>query len=107
MKVYVGTASTAHSTFHVEKEEANPAIIHAEGGLSRGYNQARQAIERDLEHVMQSCTSQAKGTTYSIHYSDVNGLSRLENYILGLEIGMYFGEWRVIAFIPDKQVNAD
>lgn len=92
LKAFLKTASTAHSTFHVEKAEANPIILHAEGS-STGYKQAKHAIERDLKHVMRAHTAQDEAVTYSVHYSDVNGLSRLENYILGLEVGKYLGEY--------------
>lgn len=92
LRLFEQTATTAHSKFHTEKAEANPAIFHAEGS-SNGYEQARHAIERDLKHVMRSHTGQEGSVTFSIHYSDVNGLSKLENYILGLEIGKYFGEY--------------
>lgn len=88
-------ASTAHSTFHVEKAEANPAVVHAEGHA--GFEKAKHAIERDLKHVMRSQTSQQGSVTYSVHYSDVNGLSRLENYILGLEIAKYLGMYLALA----------
>lgn len=98
LRLFEQTATTAHSKFHTEKAEANPAIFHAEG-LSNGYEQARHAIERDLKHVMRSHTGREGLITYSIHYSDVNGLSKLENYILGLEIGKYFGK-DLILFSP-------
>lgn len=95
LKAFLETSSTAHSTFHIEKAEANPTILHAEGSSS-GYEQAKHAIERDLKYVMRShsATSATRedSVTYSVHYSDVNGLSKLENYILGLEVGKYFGE---------------
>ena len=91
LKSFLKTASTAHSSFHTEKAEANPAILHAEGS-SKGYEQAKHAIERDLKHVLRSHTGQQDSVTYSVHYSDVNGLSKLENFILGLEIGTYLGE---------------
>jgi len=40
---------------------------------------------------MRAHAAQSQKVTYSVHYSDVNGLSRLENYILGLETAKYFG----------------
>lgn len=85
--VFFQMATTAHSVFHIEKAEGNPAVFHAEGS-STGYEKAKHAIERDLQHVISKGTSWTNGSdlTYSVHYSDVNGLSRLENYILGLEI---------------------
>lgn len=95
LKAFLETSSTAHSTFHIEKAEANPAILHAEGSSS-GYKQAKHAIERDLKYVMRSHpatgATRQDSVTYSVHYSDINGLSKLENYILGLEVGNYFGE---------------
>jgi len=94
--MFVKTASTAHSTFHTEKAEGNPAIFHAEGPA--GFEKAKHAVERDLTHVMRAYAARSEKVTYSVHYSDVNGLSRLENYILGLEIAKYFGmcisRWR-------------
>lgn len=94
LAVFLDMASTAHSAFHVEKAEGNPAIFHAEGS-STGYEKAKHAIERDLKHVMRQGTSWThKGDlTYSVHYSDVNGLSRLENYILALEVASFMGMW--------------
>ncbi|GAB7352031.1 hypothetical protein MBLNU459_g2544t1 [Dothideomycetes sp. NU459] len=90
LEVFLEMSSTAFSTFHVEKAEANPAILHAEGS-SNGFEKAKHAVERDLKHVMRQGTAWTRGSdlTYSVHYSDVNGLSRLENYILGLEIAKY------------------
>ena len=92
LKSFLKTASTAHSSFHTDKVETNPAILHAEGS-SKGYEQAKDAIERDLKHVLRSHTDQQDSVTYSVHYSDINGLSKLENFILGLEIGTYLGEF--------------
>lgn len=91
LKIFFETASSASSTFHTEKAEANPAVLHAEGASS-GYEQAKDAIAKDLKHVMQAHGSQNDSVTYSVHYSDVNGLSRLENYILGLEIANYLSQ---------------
>jgi len=92
LKLFVKSASTAHSTFHTEKADGNPAIVHAEGHA--GFEKARHAVERDLKHVMRAHAAQQGFFTYSVHYSDVNGLSRLENYILGLEIANFLGKQR-------------
>ena len=89
VKTFMKTASTAHSSFHVEKADGNPAIMHVAG--ASGFEKAKHAVERDLKHVMRAHASQEGSVTYSVHYTDVNGLSRLENYILGLEIAQYFG----------------
>lgn len=93
LKLFHTSASTAHSTFHVEKAEANPAVLHADG--SAGFEKAKHAVERDLKKVLKSHAAQSGSVTFSVHYSDVNGLSRLENYILGLEIAKYLGMWCV------------
>jgi len=90
LEIFTKSASSAHSTFHTEKAEAIPAILHVDGHA--GFEKAKHAVERDLKHVLKSheVTAQKDPLTYSVHYSDVNGLSRLENYILGLEIAIYF-----------------
>ncbi|KAK3672107.1 hypothetical protein LTR78_008078 [Recurvomyces mirabilis] len=87
LKLFGKNASTAHSTFHVEKAEGNPAVLHAEGAA--GFEKAKHAVERDLKHVMKAHTTQDGDVTYSVHFSDVNGLSRLENYIIAGEVAQY------------------
>lgn len=90
LKLFAKSASTAHSKFHTEKAEGNPAVLHAEG--KAGFEKAKHAVERDLKHVMKAMkahTAQEGQVTYSVHFSDVNGLSRLENYIIAGEIAQY------------------
>jgi len=89
LKHFVKSTSTAHSKFHVEKAEGNPAVLHAEGPA--GFEKAKHAVERDLEHVLRAHSAQKGQVTYSVHYSDTNGLSRLENYIIAGEIAQYLG----------------
>lgn len=74
------------------KEDGRPAISHADGDSS-GYEEARHAIYQALDSVLRTDLYQKHDITHSIHYSDVNGLSRLENYILGLEIATYLSEY--------------
>ncbi|THX07681.1 Dak phosphatase [Aureobasidium pullulans] len=88
LEVFLETSTKATSTFRTGKENGQAAILHAEGKPS-GYDEAREAIEKALEHILRPHVDQNEGMTYSLHYSDVNGLSRLENYILGLEIATY------------------
>jgi len=90
LKLFARSASTAHSKFHVEKAEGNPAVLHAEGAA--GFEKAKHAVERDLNYAMKAHTAQEGGVTYSVHYSDTNGLSRLENYIIAGEIAQYLGK---------------
>lgn len=89
LKQFAKSASTAHSKFHTEKAEGNPAVLHADGAC--GFEKAKHAVERDLKHAMKAHTAQEGDVVYSVHYSDVNGLSRLENYILANEIAHYLG----------------
>ncbi|KXT08641.1 hypothetical protein AC579_6559, partial [Pseudocercospora musae] len=83
LKAFTESASTAHSTFHTEKAEGNPAVLHAHGPA--GFEKAKHAVERDLKHAMKALTSKDE-SVYSVHYSDLNGLSRLENYIMAGDI---------------------
>ncbi|KAK1819125.1 hypothetical protein LTR12_006440 [Friedmanniomyces endolithicus] len=87
LKVFMENSSTAHSKFHVEKAGGKPALLQAEGAT--GFEKARHAVERDLKHAMKAHSAQEGDGTYSVHYSDVNGLSRLENYIIAGEIAQY------------------
>lgn len=76
--------------FGTEKTGANPSIVHA--GSSASFESAKFAIEKDLIHVLRSHTAQEGPAVYSIHYSDINGLSKLENYLLAHEIFTYAGK---------------
>lgn len=90
LKNFVKSVQATHSKFHAEKADENPAIAHAYG--VSGYEKARHAIERDLKQVLQTAeVSAGKDLVYSVHFSDLNGLSRLENYIVAGEIGQYLG----------------
>ncbi|KAG9562311.1 Dak phosphatase, partial [Aureobasidium melanogenum] len=88
LRKFLDTSTTVTSTFQTEKEGGRPALSHAEGDSS-GYEKARHAIAKALDSVLRPHLDRRDGITHSIHYSDVNGLSRLENYILGLEIATY------------------
>jgi hypothetical protein len=92
---FLNVSTTVTTTFQTGKKDGRPATSLAEGDSS-GYEQARHAIAEALEHVLRPHLGQRDGVIYSVHYSDVNGLSRLENYILGLEIATYLSEFDVI-----------
>ncbi|TKA82918.1 hypothetical protein B0A55_01314 [Friedmanniomyces simplex] len=87
LKLFVDNTSTAHSKFHVEKAGGKPAVLGNEGAAA--FEKAKHAVERDLKHAMKAHAAQEGDVTYSVHYSDVNGLSRLENYIIAGEIAQY------------------
>lgn len=90
LKTWVSSANTATSTFSTEKAEGNPAVVRADG--TEAFTKAKDVVAKDLKNVMKSHTAQQGNVTYSVHYSDINGLSRLENYILAKTIADYFGK---------------
>lgn len=93
LKSFAKSASVTHSKFHTEKSQDSPAVHHESG--THGYEKAKQAVERDLKHNLKDVahTAQTVPVVYSVHFSDVNGLSRLENYILAGEIASYLGKF--------------
>ncbi|PPJ54568.1 hypothetical protein CBER1_06635 [Cercospora berteroae] len=93
LKAFVKDASMAHSKFHTEKAEGNPAILHVDG--AQAFEKAKHAVERDLKHVLKNHGPPGQETVYSVHYSDVNGLSRLENYIIAGEIANYLSSQKI------------
>lgn len=88
LESFVNFAKTSHLTFSAEKVDGNLAVVHA--GDLVGFTKARQVTERALKDAMQEHTSGDEQVTYSVHYTDVNGLSRLENYIIAGDIAQYF-----------------
>ena len=107
LKSFAKSTSTTHSKFHTEKADGNPAVQHDEGTFS--YEKAGQAVERDLKYVMKDVahTAQSVAVVYSVHFSDVNGLSRLENYILAGEIADYLGESRSYILLSYADILLD
>ena len=99
LKLFLKSSSATYSSFHIDKVDKNPAILHADGSCC-GYENAKHAVAQDLEHILRSQTVQQESVTYSIHHSDINGLSRLESYIIGLEIGRYFGRSYLADSLP-------
>lgn len=90
LKTFVAMTSTIYSRFDTEKIEGRPTVQHADGAA--GFQNAKEAVERDLRTVMKGLDDVRTDVVYSVHYSDINGLSRLENYILAKEIAQYLGE---------------
>ena len=107
LKSFMKSATTAHSNFHTEKSNGNPAVVNAEGTF--GYEQAKQAVEKDLAHAMKDVahTAQSVRVVYSVHFSDINGLSRLENYIVAGEIADYLGKSDSCVILPVVDFSLD
>jgi hypothetical protein len=77
------------SAFHEEKTGNRPSVAH---GLNIvGFQSAKSAIDKDLGNLLDSRTTLGGDMIYSVHYSDINGLSRLENNILAHEISDCLG----------------
>lgn len=88
VKVFAKSAGTAYSTFQTQKSGGKPALAGADGAAF-SYDSVKSTVEKELTSVVKSQTAQSGQVTFSIHYSDINGLSRLENYIIAKEVADY------------------
>lgn len=104
VKVFAKSATVAVSTFAAEKAGGKPALLGADG-KSSSYESVKATIEKELGNVLKSQGSQNGQVTYSIHYSDINGLSRLENYILAKEIADYCRKLFICHAYREYQTN--
>lgn len=98
LKNFVKSARTTHSKFHTEKADGNPSITHSDGVA--GYDKAKFAVQKDLKSVLKNLEISAEEeVVHSVHYSDLNGLSRLENYIIAGEVARFLGESNLNAML--------
>lgn len=88
VKDFFKNALTAHSTFQIDKVDGKPAISGS-GGDAAAFESAKATVEKQLKSLFETQNDESGKVTYSIHYSDINGLSRLENYIIAKEIAEY------------------
>ncbi len=88
-------AASTTSKFHESKIGEGPSV-HNEGEIVE-FNSAKTAIDKDLSHLLNTSPSTGGDVVYSVHYSDINGLSRLENNILAHEISEFLGAYEVIS----------
>lgn len=89
-------ATETTSNFHEEKSGNVPSIAHKDG-ISR-FNSAKEALDKDLSNLLGSKTAESE-VVYSVHFSDINGLSRLENNVLAHEISEYFGTEKTLLIL--------
>ena len=87
---FIKSAARTTSKFHEKKTRNGPSVQHAVEIAE--FNSAKAAIEKDLGHLLSSRPALGGDVVYSVHFADINGLSRLENNILAHEISEYFGE---------------
>jgi dihydroxyacetone kinase len=79
------------TSFHEKKIANNPSVTH---GLEiTGFNSAKSAVDKDLSRLLGSKPLAGSDLVYSVHCSDVNGLSSLENNILAHEISEFLGTY--------------
>jgi hypothetical protein len=86
---FVNCSVTAYSTFQTEKVGGKPAISLGAEGSSGGFESVKSTVKKELESLFKSHETHKGENTYCIHYADINGLSRLENYIIAKEIAEY------------------
>ena len=89
---FIESGSWANSTFLEEKTGNRPSVDHACEVFE--FSSAKKAIDRDLGGLLSSVSHPEKDVVYFVHYSDTNGLSKLENNILAHEISEYLGKTR-------------
>ena len=87
LELFLNSATTTSSVFHDQKSGSSLAIKHHDGPAS--FESAHLSVCRDLASVSAPPNS---SDVYSIHYADINGLSRLESYILAHEISSCLGQ---------------
>jgi hypothetical protein len=92
LEQFVKAAVETTSTFRESKAGNSPWVAHAVGVTE--FSSAKTAISRDLEHLLGSKQLSGEQAVYSVHFSDLNGLSKLENNILAHEISVYLCKCR-------------
>lgn len=87
---FLKSVTRTKSHFHEEKVRDKPLVAHAVEVAE--FDSAKAAIDKDLSYLLMSLSSSDSDVVYSVHFSDINGLSRLENSILAHEISIYLGK---------------
>jgi hypothetical protein len=91
LKQFLEAAESTRTAFQEDKKGRNPAVVHEHGDAV--FENAKKALQKDLTHVMRARTAKSEDVVYSVHYSDINGLSQLENYILAFEVAEFLGKF--------------
>ncbi|KAI9848861.1 MAG: Dihydroxyacetone kinase 2 [Sclerophora amabilis] len=102
IKIFLKTAATTTTTFDTQKLGSNPSVKHVAGSAS--FDSAKASVQKDLKSALKSNTAQEGSVTYSVHYADINGLSRLENYLLAHEISDFLVEQNLPFYITSSTV---
>ncbi|TKA50169.1 hypothetical protein B0A49_12304 [Cryomyces minteri] len=100
LKLFVRSATSTTTISHTEKAEANPAVFRGDG--HEAFETAKSAIKKDLTQVLRPHASCKDSVVYSVHYPDINGLSKLENYILAHEISVFLDAHTVSSHVSSS-----
>ncbi|KUJ16841.1 Dak phosphatase [Mollisia scopiformis] len=100
---FIKSATKTNSTFHEKKAGNGPSVVHTVGTAE--FNSAKKAIDKDLAHLLSLKPSHAEDVVYSVHFSDINGLSRLENNILAHEISEYFAKKNLPLHLTQSSIS--
>lgn len=84
---FIKAAVETTSTFKNAKSGNTPSIAHTSEVAA--FTSAKQAVGIDLKHLLASEQSSEAKDVCSVHFSDLNGLSKLESSILAHEISVY------------------
>jgi hypothetical protein len=90
LRTFVKNVRATHSKLYPEKVDGKPAVLHADG--PQAYDQVKEAVERDLKRILDSHHVEGD-LVHAVHFSDVNGLSRLEIYIILGDMAHFLGRY--------------
>ncbi|KAE9363557.1 Dak phosphatase [Stipitochalara longipes BDJ] len=99
---FANSATRTTSTFHEKKTGNSPSVTR---GLEIvEFNSAKSAVDKDLSSLLGSKLAADGDLVYSIHCSDINGISSLENNILAHEISEYFANKQLASNISHSTI---
>ncbi|KAH6716797.1 dhal domain-containing protein [Leptodontidium sp. MPI-SDFR-AT-0119] len=99
---FIRLSTKSTSKFHEQKSGNVPSVAHGIDVVD--FNSAKASIDKDLSSLLSSTFPSRGGMVYSIHYSDINGLSRLENNILAHEISDFLAKKNLESYITQSTV---
>ncbi|KAH7314174.1 dhal domain-containing protein [Rhexocercosporidium sp. MPI-PUGE-AT-0058] len=99
---FVQSSTKTTSKFHEQKSGSSPSVAHGVDVIA--FDSAKASIDKDLSSLLSSMSSSGTGVVYSIHYSDINGLSRLENNILAHEISEFMAKNKLESYITQSTI---
>ncbi|KAI9821303.1 MAG: Dihydroxyacetone kinase 2 [Pycnora praestabilis] len=102
LKIFLKAATKTTSAFDIVKAGGNPSVVHA--GRSASFESAKLSIDKDLVHALRSHTVKEGSVIFAVHFSDINGLSRLETYLLAHGISAYLNEQSIASHITSSTI---